>query len=105
MDETPDLETLKDHIIPGLTLSHPDLMMKMLKHAGVTVNKAATPLLIVLIKNNMFNQAFEVGKHYFLLQLCTFMKKKLWLGVSAMNFISLQIVALLILKFYVYIIL
>ncbi|XP_071537596.1 leucine-rich PPR motif-containing protein, mitochondrial-like isoform X2 [Panulirus ornatus] len=59
MDESPDLETLKDHVIPGLMLSHPELTLKMLMHAGVTVTKAASPLLIVLIRNNMFDQAFE----------------------------------------------
>nr|XP_045597235.1 leucine-rich PPR motif-containing protein, mitochondrial-like isoform X1 [Procambarus clarkii] len=62
LGETPGLETLKDYIIPGLTVNHPDLTMKMLKHAGLTVTTAATPLLIVLIKNNLFKQAFEFVK-------------------------------------------
>ncbi|KAG7174049.1 Leucine-rich PPR motif-containing protein-like 1 [Homarus americanus] len=62
MGESPSLETLKDHVIPGLTVNHPNLTMKMLNRAGLTVTVAATPLLIVLIKNNMYKQAFEFVK-------------------------------------------
>nr|UHY14113.1 LRPPRC [Cherax quadricarinatus] len=62
MGQTPGLETLRDHIIPGLIVSHPDLTLQMLTRAGLTLTMAATPLLIVLIKNSMLNQAIEFVK-------------------------------------------
>lgn len=62
LDITPDLETLRDHVIPGLIINHPMLTLEMLQGAGLTISQAATPILIILIQNKMLDQCFEFGK-------------------------------------------
>ncbi|XP_063589389.1 leucine-rich PPR motif-containing protein, mitochondrial-like [Penaeus indicus] len=59
LDITPDLETLRDHVIPGLIINHPLLTLEMLQGAGLTISQAATPILVVLIQNKMLDQCFE----------------------------------------------
>ncbi|XP_047468526.1 leucine-rich PPR motif-containing protein, mitochondrial-like [Penaeus chinensis] len=59
LDISPDLETLRDHVIPGLIINHPMLTLEMLQGAGLTISQAATPLLVVLIQNKMLDQCFE----------------------------------------------
>ncbi|MPC14705.1 Leucine-rich PPR motif-containing protein, mitochondrial [Portunus trituberculatus] len=56
---TPSLVTLRDHVIPGLSLSQPCLTLQMLQNTGLSATAAATPLLIVLVKNNMMEQAIS----------------------------------------------
>ncbi|XP_042857897.1 leucine-rich PPR motif-containing protein, mitochondrial-like isoform X2 [Penaeus japonicus] len=59
---TPDLETLRDHVIPGLIINHPLLTLDMLRGVGLKTSQATTPLLIVLIRNKMLDQCFEFVK-------------------------------------------
>ncbi|XP_068215006.1 leucine-rich PPR motif-containing protein, mitochondrial-like isoform X2 [Palaemon carinicauda] len=58
----PDVETLKEFIIPSLTLKDPGAVERMLKDVGLTVSVISSPLLTVLIQNNMIAQAMEYAK-------------------------------------------
>ena len=60
--DAPSLVTLRDHVIPGLSLSQPGLTLQMLQNTGLSATAAATPLLIVLVKNNMMKQAINFGR-------------------------------------------
>lgn len=62
LGETPCFETLRDHIIPGLSLSQPRLTLQMLQNTGLSATAAATPLLVVLVKNNMMEHALKFAK-------------------------------------------
>lgn len=62
LGEAPSLVTLRDHIIPGLSLSQPCLTLQMLQNTGLSATTAATPLLMVLVKNNMMEQAIKFVK-------------------------------------------
>ncbi|XP_063883636.1 leucine-rich PPR motif-containing protein, mitochondrial-like isoform X2 [Scylla paramamosain] len=62
LGEAPSLVTLRDHIIPGLSLSQPHLALQMLQNTGLSATAAATPLLMVLVKNNMMEQAIKFVK-------------------------------------------
>ncbi|XP_063883643.1 uncharacterized protein LOC135112776 isoform X2 [Scylla paramamosain] len=62
LGEAPSLVTLRTHIIPGLSLSQPHLALQMLQNTGLSATAAATPLLMVLVKNNMMEQAIKFVK-------------------------------------------
>ncbi|KAK7060105.1 hypothetical protein SK128_010259 [Halocaridina rubra] len=57
LETPPDLETLRDIIIPCLPLEHPGSTEQMLKGTGLTVSQIATPLLIVLLRRSMVDKA------------------------------------------------
>lgn len=62
LGQTPSFETLRDRIIPSLSLSQPRLTLQMLQNAGLSASATATPLLAVLVKNNMMEHAVSFGE-------------------------------------------
>lgn len=61
LGQAPGYMTLRDYVIPGLSLSQPHLALQMLQNAGLSATAAATPLLVVLVKNNMVEHAIKFG--------------------------------------------
>ncbi|KAG0702083.1 Leucine-rich PPR motif-containing protein, mitochondrial [Chionoecetes opilio] len=59
LGEVPGFATLSDHVIPGMSLSQPCLALQMLQNVGLSATTAATPLLVVLVKNNMMEHAIK----------------------------------------------
>lgn len=59
LGQAPGYMTLRDYVIPGLSLSQPHLALQMLQNAGLSATAAATPLLVVLVKNNMVEHAIK----------------------------------------------
>lgn len=59
----PDVETLREFVIPNLTLKDPRSIEQTLKGVGLSVTLIAAPLLTVLIRNNMIDKAIEYAKN------------------------------------------